>query len=152
MKRTLFAAWIFAVAIIIWPVAPSAAAPRCYPAPLSRFVVLGGGLVRDTLTQLVWQQQASTTTMTWADAKTYCANAGSGFRLPTVKELVSIVDLTVTSGATIDQTAFPNTPAETFWTSSPSAVSSGNAWGVYFDYGGSFSIVIGYSSRVRCVR
>jgi hypothetical protein len=78
--------------------------------PLSRFVVVSGGLVQDTLTSLVWQQQPSTTTMSLADAQTYCSSAGSGFRLPTLKELLSIVDLTVTSGPPIDQTAFPNTP------------------------------------------
>lgn len=34
-------------------------APRCYP--ISRFVELTGGLVRDTLTELVWQQDGSGT-------------------------------------------------------------------------------------------
>ncbi len=104
----------------------------------------------DTLTKLVWQQQASTATMTWAVAKTYCP---SGFRLPTVKELVSIVDLTVASpGPTIDQTAFPGTPAEGFWTSSPSVGSSGDAWYVNFGNGRQIFTVVGSYPRVRCVR
>jgi len=67
-------------------------------------------------------------------------------------ELRTIVDFTVTSGATIDATAFPSTPAEPFWTSSPYAGSSGNAWLVYFHLGYSSSYDVGGSDRVRCVR
>ncbi len=122
---------------------------RCYPT--SRFVVLSGGLVSDTLTNLVWQQQASTTTMTWAAAQTYCSSAGLGFRLPIVKELLSIVDFAV-AGPAINQTAFPNTPAEVFWTSSPYAGSSGYAWLGSFNYGGAESADVSNSYRVRCVR
>jgi hypothetical protein len=127
---------------------------RCYPT--NRFVVLAGGLVTDALTNLVWKQEASTTDMTWAEAQTYCSSAGSGFRLPTLKELLSIVDFTVASpGPTIDQTAFPNTPPDEYWTSSPYAAPSGYAWFVDF-----FNSTYGYSdigdpgapARVRCVR
>jgi Protein of unknown function (DUF1566). len=124
---------------------------RCYPT--SRFVVLSGGLVSDTLTNLVWQQQASTTTMAWNAAETYCAGAGSGFRLPTMKELLSIVDFTVhwPPGPMINQTAFPNTPAEAFWTSSPIDGSSYGAWLVNFA-GGSGEGYLSDYCWVRCVR
>jgi hypothetical protein len=126
---------------------------RCYPT--SRFVVLAGGLIQDTLTGLVWQQQASTTTVTWTAADTYCSSAGAGFRLPTFRELLSIVDLTVASpGPTINQTVFPNTPADWFWTSSPygGPDSSGLAWGVAFEDGVPGALGEGYDYRVRCVR
>jgi hypothetical protein len=91
---------------------------RCYPT--SRFVVLDGGLVRDTLTRLEWQQQGSSTTMSWADAQIYCSSLISGFRLPTLKELDSLVDPTAAaaSGPTIDK-AFPDTGGAEYWTSSP---------------------------------
>ena len=90
---------------------------RCYPK--SRFVVVDGGLVQDTLTGLVWQQQGSTSAMTWADALTYCSSFGSGFRLPTVKELDSLVDPTLPTGPSLDMTAFPSTGNKRYWTSSP---------------------------------
>ena len=123
---------------------------RCYPT--SRFVALGGGLAHDTLTNLVWQQEASVTTMSWADAQTYCSSAGAGFRLPTVKELRSIVDYAaITAGPSIDLTAFPNTPSDLFWTSSPSADSSGQWWWVSFSSGESSSNG-GGPFWVRCVR
>lgn len=148
MKKTICFACAFALLLATWTTGRTEAASRCVPN--KRFVVLSGGLVSDTLTKLVWQQQASTATMTWAVAKTYCP---SGFRLPTVKELVSIVDLTVASpGPTIDQTAFPGTPAEGFWTSSPSVGSSGDAWYVNFGNGRQIFTVVGSYPRVRCVR
>jgi hypothetical protein len=89
---------------------------RCYPN--SRFQVLDGGLVRDRLTGLVWQQGGSATEMTWADAQSYCAASGAGFRLPTLKELDSIMDPSATSGGLLDKTAFPNVGTGHYWTSS----------------------------------
>jgi hypothetical protein len=120
---------------------------RCYPT--NRFVVPDSGLVRDTLTHLVWQQQASTTDMAWADVQSYCP---SGFRLPTMKELMSIVDLTVASGPRINQAAFPNTQPENFWTSSWSADIPSWAWAVMFSSGYSHEIAMDHHSWVRCVR
>jgi hypothetical protein len=150
MKTNLILAWISVVALAMWPLA-LAAAPRCQPT--SRFVVLSGGLVRDTLTKLVWQQQASTTGMSWANAKTYCANAGSGFRLPTVKELESLVDLVSYSSGIIDKTAFPNAPAEyRFWTSLEHPGASGYAWAVWFNNGMLNGYEVGGLLSVRCVR
>jgi hypothetical protein len=161
VKRTLFVRWIPFLAIALWPLTPPSAAPRCYPT--SRFVDLTDGFVRDTLTNLVWQQDGAGTrtgcsgsgslTCTWAEAQTYCKGQGSGFRLPTVKELRSIADFTLAlPGPTINQAAFPSTPPETFWTSSPYASLSGNAWYVSFAYGFSYYDVVSTNYRVRCVR
>jgi hypothetical protein len=146
MARYLVCTLLFA--LIAFPFAAPRAAQRCYPT--ARFAVLGGGLVRDTLTKLVWQQQASPATMNSADAANYCSS--SGFRLPTVKELRSLVDHTVTSGPTIDQVAFAGTPASAFWTSSRYVSSSSNVWGVHFGDGTSTDLGAGDLHWVRCVR
>ncbi len=124
---------------------------RCFP--INRFAMLDGGLVRDTQTSLVWQRQAGPS-MTWAAAQTYCSSAGSGFRAPTVKELISLVDLTVTSGETINQAAFPNMPVAPFWTSSPNETSSGSPWHVLFGWGGYSDglDLVGEAAVVLCVR
>ena len=98
---------------------------RCYPT--SRFLA-SGGLVTDTLTKLVWQEETSTPDITQTDAPAYCSAAGPGFRLPTLKELDSLVDFTATTPPSINQTAFPNTPVGLCWTSSPYVLSSGDAW------------------------
>jgi hypothetical protein len=131
------------------------AGSRCYPTP--RFVASSSGLVTDTLTKLVWQQQASTQPMIWHDASTYCAASGTGFRLPTLKELESIVDLTVISEPTINQASFPNTPGQGFWTSSPYvppvSPPDAEAWSVLFSGGTPQRYSETYGSVwARCVR
>ena len=144
MKKTRYLVCALALTVAAWPLTPPFASPRCYPT--TRFVVLAGGLVRDTLTNLVWQQQVSATHMTWGEAQTYCSSVGAGFRLPTVKELESIRDLTRDNP--IYQTAFPSTPGESFWTSS-------TAWDIDFSYntyGNSGTINVDSKILARCVR
>lgn len=139
---------LFALVLATWTLGNAGADSRCVPN--ERFVVLSGGLVRDMMTNLVWHQQASPGIMTWSLAKTYCP---SGFRLPTVKELTSIVDASVADpGPTIDSTAFPGTPNQPFWTSTPYAGPSGKVWIVYFASGLSEQRDPGSSNYVRCVR
>ena len=83
----------------------------------SQYVVSADGLtVTDTITGLVWQRDGSDTragcitdgsnlTCTWTEAKAYCASLALGgvsdWRLPGMKELLTIVDFTNTS-ASID--------------------------------------------------
>ena len=52
------------------------------------------------------------------DALTHARDL-TGWRLPNVKELASLVSLSVTSGATIDSTAFPGAAAANLWSSTP---------------------------------
>jgi hypothetical protein len=66
-------------------------------------------------------------------------------------ELLTIVDFTQ-KNPSIDPTAFPNTPAEWFLTSSPYAGSSDCAWAVDFGLGDSGRSEVGDVGRVRCVR
>jgi hypothetical protein len=131
---------------------------------VGHYVVSVDGLtVTDMSTGLVWQRDgagsrpncANTPYCTWAEAQAYCTELtldGSGWRCPTLTELQSIVDTSVTSPPTINQTAFPNTPAEWFWTSSPYAGSYGPAWGVNFFNGISNSSDLDSGYGVRCVR
>jgi formylglycine-generating enzyme required for sulfatase activity len=129
-------------------------------APTGRYVVTNGGTasgtVYDTKTELTWQQAIPSTTYTWADAKTYCAGVGAslggtGWRLPTCKELQTIVDDSRTNPA-IDPNAFPSTPSAWFWSSSPVAGSSSGAWLVSSFYGFTYGSAFPYPSFVRCVR
>lgn len=136
----------------------------------NHFVVsVDGRSVTDSNTGLVWQRDgsgprpncANSPRCTQAEAKAYCSglNLGvSGWALPTLGQLESLVDKDVTSGASIDLTAFPDTPAEAFWTSTPYLGPfppgvSGSAWyAVFFSGGGLVSYGMGNSFRVRCVR
>ena len=118
------------------------------------------GIVIDTRTGLVWQDNAAaaTTTATWANAITTCENLVLGgysdWRLPNINELKSIRDMSRSSPA-ID-TAFVNTATDYYWSSTSYAADTTYAWGVFSDgiidgrvdgeYKG------GYSFYVRCVR
>ncbi|HRI65732.1 MAG TPA: DUF1566 domain-containing protein, partial [Polyangium sp.] len=112
--------------------------PVPVPVPSDYVVDEVKGLVFDKVTQLTWQRDVDPNVYTWDAAKAYCedlVHAGyDDWRLPTRIELVSIVDYTKTNPA-IDSAAFPNTPSEWFWTSSPWAGSGSVAWLVYFSNG-----------------
>jgi hypothetical protein len=119
--------------------------------------VSGVNAVVDTKTGLVWQQAVAGATAdggagfyTWAQAQAYCTSLG-GSRLPSVEELLTIVDET-TSNPTIDTGAFPNTPAEPFWTLSPFAGTPPGVWYVNFMNGYAVINDVGSQYRVRCVR
>ena len=58
----------------------------------------------------------------------------TGWRLPNVKELSSLVDRACISPS-IDSAAFPNTVSAWYWTSTPSATNSAYAWDVSFENG-----------------
>jgi hypothetical protein len=98
----------------------------------------GDGTVTDTSTGLTWQQVGSSTTMTWARALAYCEGlnlAGhTDWRLPTIKELRSLVDYNRYNPA-INATYFPNTMSSVYWSSTTYANSTNGAWAVNFYYG-----------------
>jgi hypothetical protein len=135
-------------------------------APAGRYTT-ASGTVFDTKTKLTWQQTAPSAPYIWAAAKTYCQAlnlAGTGWRLPTRKELQTIVDYSQ-SAPSIDPTAFPATPSSPFWSSSPVAGSppAGSptfAWFVDFDHGNSnyYDMTLAYDVPTarpilpRCVR
>ena len=70
--------------------------------------------------------------------------------MPTYRELQSLVRLGVSP--TIDSAYFPNTVSSSFWSGSPVASSSSNAWNVYFSNGYSSNGNRYYNSYVRLVR
>jgi Protein of unknown function (DUF1566) len=139
------------------------ASPRSVDAaaPAGHYVVTAGsgtgnGTVYDSKSKLTWQQTVSSTTYIWAEAKTYCAGVGAslggtGWRVPTINELQSIVDFSQTAPA-IEPNAFPSTPSRVFWSSSPVAGKPSYAWGVDFNDGYPFGPDVSYTFFVRCVR
>jgi len=74
----------------------------------------------------------------------------SDWRLPTRRELLSIVDNGRYKPA-IDTRSFPNTPAAYYWSSTPYADHAGSAWEVYFHYGETDSEEKSHGNRVRLV-
>lgn len=119
-------------------------------APAGRYAITND-TVSDTITGLTWQRFPALTQYTWADAQTACSTlalGGGTWRVPALKELLSIVDYQG-SGTMIDPTAFPNTPQAAFWSVTPI---SGHYWLVEFAHGMTFNAQGTGVAHVRCVR
>ena len=88
-----------------------------------------------------------------ARARDQATSTGVAWRLPNVKELASIVDRSK-SNSTIDAVAFPATPANAFWSSSPDVGYAYGAWYVDFVIGdvGGYGYLRFYTLYVRLVR
>jgi hypothetical protein len=112
--------------------------------------------VRDLGTGLVWQRSTPDRTFGFDDARAYCSAltlAGQqGWRLPSMPELLTLIDEGAPAAPMIDTTAFPNTPSEAFWTSTEFGGASGMAWQVYFDRGNGLYGLTSAQFRARCVR
>ena len=84
-----------------------------------RFTDLGGGVVRDNANSAEWQQAVPSGRYAQPDAIAYCSGLmlnGGGWRLPTLDELLSIVDTRFAPA--VDPAFFPGTPGYFFWSSS----------------------------------
>ncbi len=132
--------------------------------PSSAFTLLeDGAVVRHDDTGLEWQRcpvgmnwtedgcDGSAQELTWEEALQH-ADGESGWRLPNIKELRSIVERCTYEPA-INQQVFPDTPSSAFWSASPRTGPGNYAWSLRFDEG--FASTGGRSSsefKVRLVR
>ncbi len=145
--------------------------------PDSHFTVHNDGTVTDLQTGLMWKQcnegqsgsncSGTSLKFTWQEAlqQAETLNAGAGFagytdwRLPNIKELASIVELSCQSPS-INETVFPNTPTDVvnyFWSSSLAGINYfgqpvGDAWNIKFDFGFSSTLSRVSTIYVRLVR
>lgn len=110
--------------------------------------------VRDTGTGLIWQRAVSEQTFDAVGAANYCTELTLGaqgeFRLPTMKELETLVDEHRVEPA-IDPEAFPNTPSESFWSASAWSGTTDLTWYVRFDSGSALYEISKEAFQVRCV-
>jgi hypothetical protein len=118
----------------------------------------GDGTVTDLNTALVWQKSdaQNASSRTWQEAVDYCGALSLGgrkdWRLPTVKELFSLLHLGRTYPA-IDIRYFPKCRSDDYyWSSSTRADDPDDAWIVGFGGG-----IVDYHGKsnddyVRCVR
>jgi len=125
------------------------------------------GTVSDSRTGLMWKKcsegqswsggtcSGSAAGYTWSDAlkRTVTDRTANynDWRLPNYKELRSLVEECRFNPA-INDTLFPNTPSSSFWSGSPNASFSSNAWSVSFDYGYANIYDRSYGYYVRLVR
>jgi hypothetical protein len=114
----------------------------------------GDGTVTDHVIGLVWQQVVPTQTYDQGAALSYCSCLALGrwgdWRLPSVIELVSLVDLG-TANPSINAAYFPNAPAQSFWSSTAAVSFSAGAWIVNFGDGTTALRPRTDFFKVRCV-
>jgi len=119
---------------------------------LAAFVDNGDGTVTDTVTGLMWDKcpygqtandcsGGSALRFTWANAlvQTVALNginykSHNDWRLPSIRELESLVKISLTNPA-IDDVAFPNTDLTQWYWSSTLMVHDGSVWAVFFQTG-----------------
>ena len=97
----------------------------------------------DTRTGLEWSKTLGETS--WSDAQLLIPK---GWRLPTIDELLGIVDYTRSDPST----ELPDTQSDCYWSSTSSASSPGSAWYVNFYLGGVSTSSKSYDDYVRGVR
>jgi hypothetical protein len=111
--------------------------------------------VLDLATGLRWQRAPAAKALPFEGARAYCAQLHLGakkiWRVPTLVELLTLIDENA-AAPMIDQTAFPDTPGEPFWSSSTFANGRELAWYVRFDQGSGLYGRLIEPFRVRCVQ
>jgi len=110
----------------------------------------------DSTTGLEWQDNYASKSVekSWYDAKSYCRDlelsGHSDWRLPTIKELQSIVDISKNKPAIKD--GFKNVASHYCWSSSEYADGTSDAWIVDFNNGNTYWSLKSDKLFVRCVR
>jgi hypothetical protein len=135
------------------------AVPALANAPARRYMA-AGGVITDTMTKLAWQQLVGAQLHSFDDAKVYCKGLnlkGTGWRVPTIKELETIVDdatgIDPVFLPTTDPGYVPDSAKGSYWSSTRMVTYDSEAWLVSFGQGGApgtaYSPLTYY---VRCVR
>lgn len=102
-------------------------------------------IVLDTRTGLEWRVDFGL--MTWSDAVACATGLRDGWRLPTIQELITLIDYSRVEPAS----SFPGMSSHWYWSSSDAVYISG-VWSVYFNYGNVGNNVKTCTNAVRWVR
>ena len=106
---------------------------------------------KDPVTSLIWCTKEFKP-MKWEEAITFAKTYKQGkYRLPTIQELVSLVDFTKHSPS-INRNNVPKCHSSLYWSATSYADSSNYAWGVYFGDGGANGNYKDVSRYIRLVR
>jgi N-acetylneuraminic acid mutarotase len=115
--------------------------------------------ITDKTTGLVWQLGEDGNTYTYAAAGPHCASfksaeAATGWRLPSVIELMTLNDYGIGNPAvqaSIDP-SFTGAQSANYWTATPTVSATMLAWTVKFDFGEVIPLLTDTALPVRCVR
>jgi formylglycine-generating enzyme required for sulfatase activity len=98
-----------------------------------------------------WEVEAPITSMSWNDAFDYVQSLGDNWRLPSVQELIMLVDYDTLNNVTVDNLPFKNKDLP-YWTMNSFNPNKQFAWYIHFGYG-----YVGYADKschnyIRCCR
>ncbi len=113
-------------------------------------------LIKDESTSLLWQDNADSKELqiNYYKAQDYCSKLVVGsqkdFRLPTLKELHTLVDYKRFKPAILE--GFTSVANEVYWSSTPFVDDADKMWAINFRDGKTDIIAKSYDRRVRCVK
>lgn len=98
-------------------------------------IVLDGAAVLDKETGLVWEKSPDATSRAWAPAIIFAyqkqVGGRKGWRLPTVEELASLIDTSVSGFPKLPSGhPFTNVQLNRYWSSTTYVLTTSNAWDV----------------------
>lgn len=112
-----------------------------------------GQTIYDNATGLSWQKADDGDLRSWDEALGYCEDLSlasyTNWRLPSIRELISIVDDRVSHSAIDSLFQCRSSP---YWSSTSHTIYPDSAWGVHFLYGDDYRSIKTYSYYARCVR
>jgi len=119
-----------------------------------RFKVLhkDSAWVLDRTTSLQWQTTPNNGVIPWTNADAYCSSLGDGSRLPEVKELISLVDYSMSDPALPEVNPFQDVFPSWYWSATAAADNLSWAWLVAIGTADVAKSVKSAGSRTWCVR
>jgi hypothetical protein len=135
-------------------------AARCVRGPaLSGSLSVGVDTVLDSMTNLEWQRTAmEDEDRDWQGALAYCEAlthaAKSDWRLPSIKELLTIIDESALDAPVVDATSFGDSSASRYWSSTPARWSPSErfAFALETGFGLTPDVKMTEVAAARCVR
>jgi hypothetical protein len=125
-----------------------------HPEPSPRYEIKAGE-VRDVATGLTWQRKAPDKKVRFDAARAYCAQLSvggqKGWRVPSLVELLTLIDERGAAPPIIDAAAFPDTKAGSYWSSSTFSGGPTSSWYVSFGEGYGLYDLVAATYYVRCV-
>ena len=116
--------------------------------------IKSGNVVTNNHSQLQWQDDSVGSAKTWREAIDYCESLTldglSGWRLPNINELKSIINKATHSPAAVS--TFENIGSNQYWSSTSYADKKSNAWIVNFADGKESGGKKTYHKYAICVR
>lgn len=121
--------------------------------PAERFELdASGRQVRDAYTRLTWQRDTGPDTPTLDEARAYCQRYGVDWRVPTIKELFTLANV---SGTThLEEPAFVRTQGAFLWSSTKALLGGALVYSAQLgaELANDQSQTLGWPHLVRCVR